>query len=346
MPESDPNDALAHATRLLGIVNSSWMSQATRVAAELGLADRLADGPRGAADLAAATGTHAPSLHRLLRALVTIDVCRENADGTFALTPMGRLLGTDVEGSVRSWAIYWGRDLWGEWAHLLDSVTTGRSGREIASGMPGFESLRDDPERAAVFNAAMAELTRLVTQGIVAEYDFSGFSRIADVGGGYGELLAAVLAANAGATGVLFDLPHAIGKARPHLEKCGVADRCELVTGSFFEEVPSGADAYMLKSVLHDWDDKRSHVILTTCRRAMSDSARLLVVERLMPERMEPEETHRALARADLHMLVAHAAQERTEAHFRELLAAAGFTTTAVTAIATGFAVIEAALTH
>jgi orsellinic acid C2-O-methyltransferase len=342
VPEPKQNDPLTDASRLLTIVNSSWMSQATRVAAELGLADLLADGPRSAADLAEATGTHAPSLHRLLRALVTIDVCREQADGTFAVTSMGRLLGRDAEGSIHSWTIYWGRELWSEWAHLLDSISTGRSGREIASGMPGFESLREDPERAAVFNAAMAELTRLTTSGVVAGYDFTGLSRIMDVGGGYGRLLAAVLTANPGTTGVLFDLPHAIENARPHLEKCGVADRCELVTGSFFEEIPGGADAYLLKSVLHDWDDERSHAILTTCRRAMTGSARLLVIERLLPERMEPSETHRALARADLHMLVAHAAQERTEAQFRDLLAAAGFATTTVTPIATGFSVIEA----
>jgi hypothetical protein len=342
MPEPERHDPLADATRLLAIVNSSWMSQATRVAAELGLADLLADGPRSAAELAGATGTHAPALHRLLRALVTIDVCREQDDGTFALTPMGRLLGTEVEGSVRSWAIYWGRDLWGEWGHLLESVTTGRSGREIASGSPHFDPLRDDPERAAVFNAAMAELTRLATRGIVAGYEFSGFSRIVDVGGGYGELLAAVLAANPDAGGVLFDLPHAIAKAGPHLEKCGVADRCELVTGSFFEEIPAGADAYLLKSVLHDWDDEGSQAILATCRRAMTHSARLLVIERLMPERMEPVEPHRALARTDLHMLVAHAAQERTETQFRELLAAAGLTTTSVATTPTGFSVIEA----
>jgi orsellinic acid C2-O-methyltransferase len=342
MPEPEPSDPLADATRLLTIVNSSWMSQAARVAAELGLADLLAGGPRSVADLAAATGTHQPSLHRLLRALVTIDVCREQDDGTFALTPMGRLLGSDVEGSVRSWTLYWGRYLWDEWAQLLHSVTTGRSGREIVSGSPNFESLSDDPERAAVFNAAMADMTRLSTRGIVAGYDFSPFSRITDVGGGYGELLAAVLAANPAASGVLFDLPHAIAKAHAHLEKAGVAGRCELVAGSFFEEIPAGADAYLLKSVLHDWDDERSHAILSTCRSAMTASSRLLVIERLIPERMQPLETHRGLARSDLNMLVAHAAQERTEAQFRELLAGAGLRATGVTTLPTGFNVIEA----
>jgi orsellinic acid C2-O-methyltransferase len=341
MPEPEPNDTLADATRLLTLVNSSWMAQAARVAAELNLADLLAAGPRSVADLAAATGTHEPSLHRLLRALVTIDVCRELDDGTFAVTPAGRLLGSDVDGSVRDWTIYWGRYLWDEWAQLLHSVTTGRSGREVVSGSPHFDTLGQDAERAAVFNRAMADMTRLSTRGIVAGYDFSRYARITDVGGGYGELLAAILAANPATSGVLFDLPHAIAKARPHLEKAGVADRCELVEGSFFDEIPAGSDAYLLKSVLHDWDDEHSSAILATVRRAMTGSSRLLVIERLIPERMEPVETHRALARSDLNMLVAHAAQERTEAHFRTLLAEAGFEITAVTPIATGFNVIE-----
>ncbi|OLT14105.1 hypothetical protein BJF78_20145 [Pseudonocardia sp. CNS-139] len=343
MSEIPPGQA-ADTARLLGIVNASWMTQAVRVAAELGIPDLLADGPRSASDLARASGTHAPSLRRLLRALVTLDVCREEPAGTYALTSMGRLLRTDADGSVRSWAIYWGSHVWNEWAHLIDSITTGRSSREPAAGSGGFGPMEGDPALAAVFNAAMAEMTRLATRGIVAGYDFSGFSRIADIGGGYGELLGAVLTANPDASGVLFDLEHAIAHARPHLEKAGVANRCELVAGSFFEAVPAGADAYLLKSVLHDWDDEHSRAILTTVRRAVGGSARLLLVERLMPEHVEPVDAHRTLARTDLHMLVAHAAQERTEAEFRALLGATGFTVTAVTPIsATGMTVIEAA---
>jgi len=343
MPEVDPSDdVLAHASRLLEIVNGSWMTQATRVAAELGLPDLITEGRRTADDLAAATHTHAPSLHRLLRALVTLDICRERADGTFELTPMGELLRTDADGSVRSWTIYWGREVWPEWAHLLDSVTTGRSARELVSGKAHFDPLRDDPARAAIFNSAMAENTRLTTRSLVSGYDFSATSRIVDVGGGYGELLAAVLTANPTVEGVLFDLPHAIEKAVPYLEKFGVADRCTLLSGDFFEELPADADAYMLKNVLHDWDDEHSHDILATCRRAMAGSSKLLVIERLVPEVMEPKPEHRLLARADLHMLVAHAALERTESQFRDLLGAAGFTTSRVIPLAMGNSLIEA----
>ncbi|GAA3107853.1 methyltransferase [Pseudonocardia yunnanensis] len=343
MSEVDPSDeVLAHAARLLEIVNSSWMTQATRVAAELGLPDLIAEGRCTADDLAAATQTHAPSLQRLLRALVTLDICRESADGTFELTPMGELLRTDTDGSVRSWTIYWGREVWPEWAHLLDSVTTGRSAREIVSGSAHFDPLRDDPARAAIFNSAMAENTRLTTRSIVTGYDFGATSRIVDVGGGYGELLAAVLAANPTVEGVLFDLPHAIEKAGPYLEKCGVADRCTLLSGSFFEELPADSDAYMLKNVLHDWDDELSHDILATCRRAMTGSSKLLVIERVVPEVMEPRPEHRLLARADLHMLVAHAALERTESQFRDLLGSAGLTTSRVLPLAMGYSLIEA----
>lgn len=343
MSEVGPNDdVLARASRLLEIVNGSWMTQAARVAAELGLPDLLAERRRTADDLAAATHTHAPSLHRLLRALVTLDVCREGSDGTFELTPMGELLRTDAEGSLRSWTIYWGREVWAEWSRLLDSVTTGRSARELVSGKAHFDPLRDDPARAEIFNSAMAEHTRLATRSLVTGYDFSATSRIVDVGGGYGELLAAVLAANPSVEGVLFDLTHAIEKAGPYLEKCGVANRCTLMSGNFFEELPAGADAYMLKNVLHDWDDEHSHDILGICRRAMTGSSKLLVIERIVPEVMESNSEHRLLARADLHMLVAHAALERTASQFRDLLGAAGFTTSRVVPLAMGNSLIEA----
>ncbi|GAA1236282.1 methyltransferase [Pseudonocardia alaniniphila] len=336
------DDVQPQALRLLEIVNGSWMTQATRVAAELGLPDLLAGSPRSAGDLATATNTHAPSLYRLLRALVSLDVCRERADHTFELTPMGTLLRTDAEGSLRSWTIYWGREAWGDLPHLLDSVTTGLSRRELMSDETPFDRLRTDPARAAVFNSAMAELTRLTSRSVAGAYDFAGMSRIVDVGGGYGELLAGVLSANPGLDSVLVDLPHAIEKARPYLEKRGVAERCMLLAGDFFKEVPAGADAYILKTVLHDWDDERSRDILATCRRAMTDSSKLVVIERLVPEVMEPVPEHRLLARADLHMLVALAALERTESQFRDLLSAAGLTVSAVVPLPMGYSLIEA----
>lgn len=340
---TNTDDLISTATRLLGMVTSSWMSQATYVAAHLAIPDLLADGAKTGDELARATGAHAPSLGRLMRALVTIDICTECDDGSFELTPMGSLLCTDVANSVRSFTLLWGGDLWSTWGHLLHSVKTGESARPLVSGgTQGFDRLGADRETAAVFNWAMVELTRLVSDSVVRAYDFSGMKRIVDVGGGYGELLAAILKANPGAWGVLFDLPHAIENSRLHLEKAGVANRCEFVAGSFFESVPSGADAYVLKSVIHDWNDERSEVILHTCGRAMAEHSRLLLVERIVPQRPEASAAHQATARSDLTMLVALAAQERTEDEFRALLSTARFSLTRILPAGHAFSVIEA----
>ncbi|MEA2711502.1 MAG: hypothetical protein QOF78_4103 [Phycisphaerales bacterium] len=342
-PTATP-DAAILARRLLDIVNASWMSQATCVAAELGIADLLRDGPRTADELAVLTHTDPPSLHRLLRALTTLDICRERDDGAFEITPMGALLGGDdaTPGSVRAWAIWWGKHLWPVWGELLYSVRTGKSARKLLMGTEGFKHLENDPEKAALFNRALVELTRLATDSFVRTYDFSGLRRIVDVGGGYGQLLAAILAANPAISGILFDLPHAIEGGRRHLDDAGLAARCEFVAGDFFQAVPPDADAYILKSVIHDWDDARSRQILESCRRAMHADARLLLVEQMLPDRLEATAAHQFIVRSDLNMLVAHAAGERTEAAFREMLGATDFRVNKILPAGLTFSVIEA----
>jgi hypothetical protein len=332
------------AHTLLEAIHASWIAQAAYVTAELGLADLLVDGPRTSEELAGATETHAPSLHRLLRALTTIDVCRETDDGRFALAPLGELLRTDAPQSLRHWTMWWGGNLWPVWGNLLYSVRTGRSARSMLTGTEGFGHLERDPKAAAVFNKGLAELTTLTAQSVVAAYDFAGLRRIVDVGGGYGQLLAAILRANPSARGVLFDLPHAIDGARQFLDGAGVGPRCEFVAGDFFQSVPSGGDAYVLKSVIHDWNDERATQILQTCRRAMEgdETARLLLVERIVPPRLEPTPEHRALARTDLSMLVALAAQERSEADFRRLLDAGGFRVTRIIPAGMTVSIVEA----
>jgi SAM-dependent methyltransferase len=330
------------ASQLLETITGSWKAQAVHVAAELRLADLLANGPRTSAELAAATGAHAPSLQRLLRALTALDVCRECDDGAFEIAPLGSLLGTDDPDSLRSWAIWWGAHLWPVWGNLLYSVRTGQSARALLTGTDGFKHLERDPEAAAIFNQALVELTRLACAHIVRAYDFTGLRRIVDVGGGYGELLAAILKAQPAAFGVLFDLPHALDGARQRFEKAGLAERCEFVAGDFFASVPDGADAYVLKSVIHDWNDERSRQILASCRRAMGVDARLLLVEQVLPERLEVSATHQALARSDLNMLVAHAAGERTAAELGKLLHATGFTVTRIVPAGPTWSVIEA----
>ena len=343
MSESvDKADEAALARRLLELIGGSWTTQAVYAAAELRIPDLLTEGPRTPDDLAAATGAHAPSLRRLLRALTTLGICTEGDDGSFAITPMGGLLGADAPASLRHWTIWWGRYLWPVWGRLFDSVTTGQSGRKLLFGTEGFEHLDRDPQAAAVFNQALIELTRLACAGIVRAYDFSGIGQVADIGGGYGELLAAVLTNCPAATGTLFDLPHAIEGGRRHLERAGVSDRCRLVAGDFFESVPAGADAYILKSVIHDWDDRRARLILENCRAAMPGRNRLLVIEQVLPDRLDTSPAHQAIARSDLNMLVAQSGQQRTQAEFAALLRSAGFEVTRIVHAAPTFCVIEA----
>ena len=336
---TDAGDSVASARRLLDLVNSSWMCQAIHVAARLGIADLLAARAQSAEDLARTTGAHAPSLHRLMRALVTIEICREHGDGTFELTPMGALLRADVAGSLRSWTLYWGGSLWPIWGQLLHSVMTGDSAREKVTGRAGFDR---DPEETAVFNRAMVELTRLDAASIVQACDFSGMNTIVDVGGGYGELLAAMLAANPAIRGVLFESPNTLENARRHMDSAGVAERCDYVAGDFFESVPDGADAYVLKSVIHDWNDAQSKAILCNCRRAMHEGAKLLLIERIVPERLEPSPAHKAIARGDLNMLVGLGGRERTEQEFRVLLQETGFQVNALRSAGPTFGIVEA----
>ena len=307
------------ASQLLHMINGSWIAQACYVMARLGVPDLLASGPCTAEELATKTGAHAPSLQRLLSAMGSIDLCSQREDGSFELTRMGSLLRSDVPNSLHAWALHWGGESWSVWANLLHTIRTGESARALLTGTSGFTHLDRNPEAAAIFNQAMVALTRLVAIQVAKSYDFTG-KLVMDVGGGYGELLAQILLAHPTASGVLFDMSHAIEKARGPLTERGLIDRCELVSGDFFANIPADADVYVLKSVIHDWPDERAVAILKTCRRAMRPGARLLLVERVMPERLTPSANHEALARSDLHMLVALAAQERTSAEFETLL--------------------------
>jgi ubiquinone/menaquinone biosynthesis C-methylase UbiE len=338
---TDRTDERDLAARLLDIINASWMTRAASVTVQLGLPDLLESGGRSLDELTATLQCDRRALHQFLRALCSLDICREAADGRFEITPMGRLLGSHSEYSVRSWAAYWGESASPMWSYLLESVKSGTGVRERLTGKPGFEHLQNDASAAQTFNAAMVELTRLMASQAAQAYDF-GSKRVADIGGGYGELLAAVLEAHPTCRGLLFDMEHAIAAARARFAARGLAGRCEFETGDFFASVPAGLDVYMLKSVIHDWNDERGRAILASCRRAMLPSSRLLLIERSMPERMEPTREHRALARSDLHMRVALGAQERTEAEFMRLLRSADLEVTRSWPIAAGYTFIEA----
>lgn len=330
--ELPPRDALLRMT------NAFQASQAIHVAATLGIADLLEDGPRSVDDLAQATGTHAPTLYRLLRALASVGVFAEEPDGQFRSTPLAEYLRTNAPRSLRAWAMQIGQQyLWTSWVHLLRSVRTGEPAFPELYGTTAWEYRQAHPEEDAVFNAAMTALSAGVVEAIVQSYDFSNVGVLMDVGGGEGVLLAAILAANPSLRGVLFDQPHVVTGANGLLERAGVADRCEVVSGSFFEAVPGGADAHLLKSIVHDWDDTATVRILRACRAAIADSGRLLVIEPIIEPGNEPDPAKFS----DLNMLVMLGGQERTADDFERLYAEAGFRLTNIIHTGSSMAIIE-----
>lgn len=318
------------------------LSRAISVAAELGIADLLAASPRDAGELAQATGTHAGALYRVLRLLASEGVFRERDDGRFELTALAEPLRSDAPASLRQRAIFDGLPCnWLPWGSLLHSVTTGEPAFPATFGSSFFEYLRQHPADAAAFDALMAEQTRPWSRAVLAAYDFSAAGTIVDVGGGYGALLAAILAAHAHVRGILLDLPHVVERARPLLADAD-ADRCTVVAGDFFDAVPAGGDTYLLKNILHDWDDERCVTILRNCRKAISAAGRLLVVEVIIPSgrghRHVPHYGHYF----DLNMLVHLTGRERDEAEYRKLFDAAGFELSRVIETAADVSVLDA----
>ena len=316
------------------------VSQAIHVAATLGVADLLADGPRTSDELAVATNAHAGSLYRLLRALASVGVFHEDDGRCFSLTPMGALLRSDVPGSLRGWAMHVGRPYFQEaWGDLEHSIRTGDNAFQHVHGTDVWAYRAERPDESAIFDLAMESLTGAANRALLDAYDFGRFGSVVDVGGGNGALLAALLGEFPAMRGVLLDQPHVVANAAAVLERAGVADRCEIVGGSFFDEVPAGGDAYTLKSIIHDYEDERAVAILRICRRAMAADATLLLIERIVGP---PNEDPRAKF-SDLNMLVAPAGRERTLHEWDALVTRAGFRLTTATPSTSGLAVIEAA---
>jgi SAM-dependent methyltransferase len=305
------------------MVTGHYVSHAIYVAARLGIADLLSQGPRPCDELAQASGTHAPSLRRLLRLLASAGVFAELDDGRFGLTPIGEWLQSNVPGSSRDVALLFAGPTMRSWNELLYSVQTGEAAATRALGMDPFTYFKEHPEEAAVFNRAMTAVSTQASLAVPKAYDFSPFRKMVDVGGGHGVLLAGVLKAFPRLQGVLFELPPVAEGARKQLEAAGVAERCEVVGGDFFEGVPSGADVYLLKSVIHDWDNDKSVAILKNCRRAMRPDGKVLLVEVLLPERTEPSGRDQIITGSDVNMLLI-GGRERTEDEFRALYQAAG----------------------
>ena len=315
-----------------------WISQAIYVAAKLGIADQLRDGPRTTAEMAAAVGAHEPSLFRLLRGLSSVGVFAETEPRIFTLTPLADCLRNDAPHSQRAVALMIGEQHYVAWGSLLHSVQSGECAFEHVFGENIFTYLGKHPEDARTFDAAMTGIHGRESAAMLDAYNFSGVGTLMDVGGGNGTLLSAVLKKHPAMRGVLFDLPHVVERSQKNLEACGLADRCRTASGDFFQEVPAGADAILLRHIIHDWDDECSHRILSNCRRALPSGGRLLLVESVIPPGNEPD-WGKLL---DLNMLVMPGGLERTEAEYRALFEATGFSLKSITPTAAGICVLEA----
>jgi hypothetical protein len=314
--EADP------AAELAEVVNGYQVSRAVHVAAALAIPDLLAEGALTSDELADATDTHAPSLYRLLRALASAGVLHEIEGHRFELTAVGGCLRSDVSGSLADWAVFVGRPYhWQAWGDLLDSVRTGENAFQRLHGTDAWTYRAQRPEESVIFDRAMATRFRQASAALLEAYDFGRYRTIVDVGGGNGALLAALLGAHPGLEGVLFDQPHVVSSAPELLEREGISRRCRVVAGDFFASVPEGGDAYLLRNVIHDWNDHDASRILATVRRSLPPAGTLLLVERIVAPPNEGRDTNFL----DLLMLVILGGRERTADEFDRLLASSGF---------------------
>ena len=319
---------MSSAAELRRIVNSYQLSQAIHVAAVLGIADLLADGPRTTDELAAATETDQRALYRLLRALAAFGLLHEGEQRRFSLTELGDPLRTDAPESVAGWAAFVGRrNVRDAWSFLLETIRTGENSFKLAHGISVWEYRAQHRDEGEIFDRAMASSTQLVTRSLIKAYDFGRFGTIVDVGGGNGSLLCALLTEYPSLNGVLFDQPHVV-------EGVDLGERGRVVAGSFFESVPAGGDAYLLKWIIHDWEDEEALAILRNVRR---NPGALLVVERIVDPPNQGPETKLG----DLNMLVGPGGQERTREEFEALFEAAGYELVGDTSTDSGMHVLE-----
>lgn len=309
-----------------------YFSRALALAAKLGIADFLKDGPCSGDELAKATRTHPPSLKRVMLLLTSAGVFEQEDNGDFAVTPLGDYLRTGVPGSMRSMVrLFAGVEIQDSWKELEYCVQTGEPAfRRNSPDADPFSQIAQNPEQAKVFDEAMATFAPVTAAAIAAAYDFSRFSKLVDVGGGNGTLLTGLLKANPNLRGIVFDLPHVADKARNKIAEEGLQSRCEAMGGDFFREVPGGADAYIIKHVIHDWNDQRAVAILKNIHRAMRRDGKLLIAEGIYPPRIDQSDISRGAAANDVNMLVCTGGRQRSEAEFRSLCEAAGFSLTRI----------------
>lgn len=324
---------------LLQMASGYWVSQALYVAAKLGIADLLKDSSKCCDELATTTGVNAGALYRLMRGLASMGVFSEQEHGYFSLTPLAACLQSDVPGSMRAIVIMVGGEYYQSWGNFLYSIQTGKSAFEHVYGMPLFQYYAQNPELGKMYDQAQKSGSAAARAEILRSYDFSGISKMVDVGGGNGSLISSILKANPAMQSVLFEQPSVIAEAKDLIEAEGVSERCELVAGDFFASVPSSGDAYMLRYILHNWDNERAIAILKNCHRAMLENGKLLVIEQVIPSGNEPF-IGKLL---DLHMLVLFPGGcERTESEYQALFEASGFKLTKVFPTRANVSVLEA----
>ena len=323
---------------VLQMAMSAMISQALGVAAKLGIADVLNDGPKTAAEIAVVTGTHERSIYRILRTLASTGVFSETGEKQFRNTALSDVLRSDVPGSMKNMAAFMAEPWhFAVLANLLYSAQTGETAFEKTLGEGIFQWFAKHDDESELFNKAMTDMSSFAAPGIVQSYDFSGINVLADIAGGHGFLLSQILKANEHLKGILFDLDHVIAGAGALLEAQGVADRIETASGDFFKEVPT-ADAYIMKHIIHDWDDDRAILIMKNIHRAMTGDGKLLLAEMVVPPGNEPH----ASKVLDLEMLTLPGGIERTEAEFASLFEQAGFRLNRVVPTPSPFSVIEA----
>ena len=329
----------ANYQQLEQMITGYWKSQSIYAAAKLEIADLLIDGPQTPVQLAAATQTDAESLYRLLRALASIGIFEENEAGEFSLTPLAEPLRSDHPHSKQALAIMNGEDQFRPWCEIIYSLQTGEPAYDSIWGKSIFEFLSEHPDKARIFDKAMIGIHGRGTDAISDAYDFSKIKVLADVGGGNGSNLISILQANPNLQGLLFDRPHVVERAQAHFEAAGVADRCDLISGDFFESVPKGADACLLRHIIHDWNDEKSLTILKNCHTALPENGKLLIIESVIDPGNDP-----FMGKfVDLVMLLVTGGKERKVEQFRTLFQQAGFELTDIIPTESELSIIEGA---
>ncbi|MEU5957807.1 methyltransferase [Streptomyces sp. NPDC047525] len=340
--ERTPAEKMKLRAALIERIGGYMTAHAIGLAAELGLADLIKDGVRSSEELAAGTGTHEPSLRRLLRTLAAVGITEEPEPGRFGLTEVGAQLRSDSPDSLRAFSrIFCHPSLFGAWAGLGHTVSTGEPAYDHVFGKEFYAHLSEQADLSALFNEAMGEESRIAAGQLAAGYDYSGFRKVVDLGGGDGTLLATVLPGHPGLRGVVFDSASGVAQAPGVLAAAGVADRCEVVGGDFFQDIPGDGDLYVIKSVFQDWGDEDSRALLRSVRAQMPESATLLIVGTVLPETASPE--FPIMFFTDLNMLVNTGGRERSESEFRAMLEDTGFAVESVRLGAAGpLSIIEA----